>query len=295
MAGLTVVGHIAIDRVIDARGERVQLGGTPTYVATVTRRLGASIEAVTKVGKDIPKDFVSSLHEVGLDLEGMIVEEAETTRFVLDYRWADRVLSVSSVCDVIGPEDISERPEAVLIAPIVEEIPQSTVSCIQSDTIALDPQGFLREILEDGRIIPKHWSDERLLKRLTIFKSSEEELKLITGEANPLWGLEKLIRIGVDVAIATRGREGALLVTRRNRFSIPVLRLREELDPTGAGDAFMGGFISEYLHGEDLLWCASMGSATASCIVETLGAKIDSSIKEVRKRADEIYNNTKKL
>lgn len=295
MAGLTVVGHIAIDRVIDARGERVQLGGPPTYVATVTRRLGTSIEAVTKVGKDIPKDFVSSLREVGLDLEGMIVEEAETTRFVLDYRWADRVLSVSSVCDVISPEDISERPEAVLIAPIVEEIPQSTVSCIQSDMIALDPQGFLREINEDGRIIPKHWSDERLLKRLTIFKSSEEELKLITGEANPLWGLEKLIRIGVDVAIATRGREGALLVTRRNRFSIPVLRLREELDPTGAGDAFMGGFMSEYLHGEDLLWCASMGSATASCIVETLGAKIDSSMKEVRKRADEIYNNTKKL
>ncbi|MFB0557881.1 MAG: carbohydrate kinase family protein, partial [Candidatus Bathyarchaeia archaeon] len=239
--------------------------------------------------------FVSQLRGLGVDLEGMTIDGAETTRFTLDYRWADRVLSVSSVCEEIGPEDVSGQPEAFLIAPIVEEIPQSTLSSIQADTIALDPQGFLREIREDGRIIPKHWSDEKLLKRLTIFKSSEEELKLITGEANPIWGLEKIIRIGAEVAIATMGREGALLATRRNRFSIPVLRLRKELDPTGAGDAFVGGFLMEYLNGEDSLWCASMGSAIASCVVETLGAKMDSSMKEVRKRAEEIYNNIERL
>ena len=47
MAGLAVVGHIAIDKIIVARGERSQLGGPPTYVSLVADALGRSIMAVT--------------------------------------------------------------------------------------------------------------------------------------------------------------------------------------------------------------------------------------------------------
>jgi sugar/nucleoside kinase (ribokinase family) len=295
MADLAVVGHIAIDRIIDARGERSQLGGPPTYVSLVADALGGSVEAVTKVGEDIPPEFVEQLRRLGVDLGGMVVEGAETTRFVLDYRGAERRLSVSSVCEAIGPEDVSELPEAVLIAPIVDEIPQPTASGIDAELIALDPQGFLREVLEDGRVQPRHWFDVGLLRRLTVFKSSDEELRLITGEANPLWGLEKLVRLGVKVAMATRGGEGALLATGRQRFRVPALRVRRALDPTGAGDAFMGGFLLEYLDGKEPLWCASMGAAVASCVVETLGARFDASKQEARRRAEEIYDGAERI
>ena len=295
MAGLAVVGHIAIDRIIDARGERSQLGGPPTYVSLVADALGESVEAVTKVGEDIPPEFVEQLRRLGVDLGGMVVEGAETTRFVLDYRGAERRLSVGSICEAIGPEDVSELPEAVLIAPIVGEIPQPTASCIDAELIALDPQGFLREVLEDDRVQPRHWFDAGLLRRLTVFKSSDEELRLITGEANPLWGLEKLVRLGAKVAMATRGGEGALLATGRQRFRVPALRVRRALDPTGAGDAFMGGFLLEYLDGEEPVWCASMGAAVASCVVETLGARFDASKQEARRRAEEIYDGAERV
>ena len=295
MAGLAVVGHIAIDRIIDARGEKSQLGGPPTYVSLVADALGGSVEAVTKVGEDIPPEFVEQLRRLGVDLGGMVVEGAETTRFVLDYRGAERRLSVGSICEAIGPEDVSELPEAVLIAPIVGEIPQPTASCIDAELIALDPQGFLREVLEDDRVQPRHWFDTGLLRRLTVFKSSDEELRLITGEANPLWGLEKLVRLGAKVAMATRGGEGALLATGRQRFRVPALRVRRALDPTGAGDAFMGGFLLEYLDGEEPVWCASMGAAVASCVVETLGARFDASKQEARRRAEEIYDGAERV
>jgi sugar/nucleoside kinase (ribokinase family) len=67
------------------------------------------------------------------------------------------------------------------------------------------------------------------------------------------------------------------------------------LDPTGAGDAFISGFFSEYLDGEDHSWCASMGAAMASCVVETVGARIDASRKLVRERAENVYNRVVKL
>lgn len=295
MADLAVVGHIAIDRIINTGEERIQLGGPPVYVSLVANRLGKRVDVVTKVGDDIPDDFISQLHKLRIDLEGMIVDGAETTRFVLDYRGADRLLSVGSVCEEIGLEEVSELPEAVLLAPIVDEIPPSTVSHIDTGLIALDPQGFLREIREDGRVQPRHWFDLGLLKRLNVFKSSDEELRLVTGEANPLWGLEKIVRLGAEVALATRGVQGALLATRRQSFRVPAFHVRNVLDPTGAGDAFMGGFLLEYLDGEEPSWCASVGAAAASYTVETLGARLDASMQEVMRRAEEIYNRVKRI
>ena len=295
MADLAVIGHVAVDRVITHREDRTQLGGPPTFVSVVCQRLGRSVEAATKVGGDLPAEFASRLRELGIHREGVVIDDAETTRFVLDYRGTDRSLSVESVCEEIGPEDILELPEVMLLAPIVGEVPASTVSSIDADVIALDPQGFLRNIRPDGSIMPRRWFDEGLLRRLTIYKSSEEELRLITEDANTLRGLERIIRLGAEVAVATMGGEGALLVTRRGRFRVPALEISEVLDPTGAGDAFMGALFSVYMDGEEPLWCASMGAAMASCVVETLGARIDASLKQVEERAEDVYNRAVRL
>ena len=295
MDDIAVVGHVAVDKVITHYNERAQLGGPPTYFAVVCQRLGKSVEAATKVGGDLPVEFASRLKELGIHRKGMVIDDAESTRFVLDYRGADRSLRVESVCEEIGPEDILELPEVVLLAPIVGEVPASTVSSIDADVIALDPQGFLRDIRPDGSIMPRRWFDEGLLRRLTIYKSSEEELRLITEDANTLRGLETIIRLGAEVAVATMGGEGALLVTRRGRFRVPALEISEVLDPTGAGDAFMGALFSVYLDGEEPLWCASMGAAMASCVVETLGAGLDASRKQVEERAEDVYNRVVRL
>ena len=295
MADFAVIGHVAIDRIITDQGERVQLGGPPTYVSLVTQKLSKSVSTVTKVGGDIPDDFVSQLEGLGIDIEGMIIEGAETTRFTLDYRGAERRLSVGSVCEEIGPENLVGLHEVVLLTPIVGEIPTSVLSNIESDVIALDPQGFVREIRPDGTIYPKHWFDESLMRRLTIYKSSENELRLVTGNLDAMKGLQKVIGIGAEVAIATRGVEGSLLVVREGRYKVPALSVGEVLDATGAGDAFIGGFFSEYLDGEDPSWCASLGAAMASCVVETVGARIDASRKLVRERAEDVYNRVVKL
>jgi len=295
MADFAVIGHVAIDRIITDQGERVQLGGPPTYVSLVTQKLSKSVSTVTKVGGDIPDDFVSQLEGLGIDIEGMIIEGAKTTRFTLDYRGAERRLSVGSVCEEIGPENLVGLHEVVLLTPIVGETPTSVLSNIESDVIALDPQGFVREIRLDGTILPKRWFDESLMRRLTIYKSSENELRLVTGNLDAMKGLQKVIGIGAEVAIATRGVEGSLLVVREGRYKVPALSVGEALDATGAGDAFIGGFFSEYLDGEDPSWCASMGAAMASCVVETVSARIDAPRKLVQVRAEDVYNRVVKL
>lgn len=296
MADLVVVGHIAIDRVITADGSRTQLGGPPTYVSLVARRLGLDIGVVTKVGGDLPSSFRWELREMGIDLQGRMVEDAETTRFILDYRGAERRLSVESVCDEIRPEDVRDPPEVVLIAPIVGEVPPSTASTLaEARFVALDPQGFVREIRRNGVVQPRRWFDPDLLERVNVYKSSWEELELVTGEIQPLRGLRKILDLGVEVAIATVGGQGALMLTEDGGFRIPVHGAVRIVDPTGAGDAFMGGFLSEYLNGEEAIWCAVMGAAVSSCIIETAGAVMDASNVEIRMRAEDLYGEVTRL
>ncbi len=296
MTDLVVVGHIAIDTVITAEGSRTQLGGPPTYVSLVARKLGLDIGVITKVGGDMPSSLRGQLQGRGIDLRGQIMEGASTTRFTLDYRGAERRLSIDSICEEIRPEDVHDPPEAVLIAPIVGEVPPTTSSSLaEARFIALDPQGFVREVRRNGTVWPKRWLDQDLLRRVTVYKSSGEELELVTGEISPLLGLRKILDLGAEVAIATIGEQGALMLTKDSGFRIPVHRVQVVLDPTGAGDAFMGGFLSEYLDGEEAFWCAAMGAAVSSCVIETRGAVIEASNREVRRRAESLYEGVTRL
>jgi len=284
---IAVIGHIAIDKVIDETGQRVQLGGPPSYAALSFGSLGDRIHAVSKIGDDLSEDFLRRLADLGMDTGNMIVEGAETTRFVLDYTQEIRVLGVESVCENIGVNDIGDLPDAALITPIIGELTESAVEAIQSDVLALDPQGFLRRRLEDGSIQLQPWRDRELIGRLDVLKASADEVSLITGESDPRRGIEKIRRFGASVAVTTLGQEGSLVAMGGRPSQVPAYD-GDARDSTGAGDVFLGAFMSAYIRGEDPIWCACVGSAMASLVVETIGARIDSSKRDVSRRAEEL-------
>jgi sugar/nucleoside kinase (ribokinase family) len=290
MTNYTVIGHIAVDRIITATQERVQIGGPPTYASLAAGVMGGEIKAITKVGSDIGGDHISQLERIGLDVREAIVKDATTTRFVLDYRVPDRRLNVEGVCVDILPCDVIETTEAVVLSPIVGEIPQKTYTAIDAEVLALDPQGFVRDVQPDGAINLRAWHNEDLLRRVDVFKSSERELRLITRETDCLKGLKKLIGLGVEVAIVTKGEGGSTLMTDSGAFDIPSVEDLVVRDPTGAGDAFMGCFFQAHLEGEEPIWCACMGSALASGVVETVGPRNNLSLKEVIERAEFLYD-----
>ncbi len=285
---IAVVGHVAIDRIITHGGERQQLGGPPTYVSLITNLLGVQLSTVTKVGGDFPAEYASELAARGLDLRGSIVPSAKTTRFVLDYTRPDRGLGYESLCVSIAPQDIEGLPDATILAPIVGEIPRETLRALNSRTIALDPQGFVRKLEPGGLISFQSWCDMDLLRHVCVFKASERELHLVAGEWG--WaGLEKLVGLGVKVAIETRGGEGAHIKYSGKRMIVPAYA-GDTVDTTGAGDAFIAGFFPVYTAGEDVEWCAALGSAAASAVVETIGPRINISREELIDRAEKVLD-----
>jgi sugar/nucleoside kinase (ribokinase family) len=60
-------------------------------------------------------------------------------------------------------------------------------------------------------------------------------------------------------------------------------------DPTGAGDAFIGGFLAEYVQGKDCSWCSCVGAAAASLVVEAVGPLHIGEKEQIYQRAQILY------
>lgn len=76
----------------------------------------------------------------------------------------------------------------------------------------------------------------------------------------------------VDTVIVTLGGEGSRILDRDGgEIRIEAASVSEVVDPTGAGDAYRGGFATALSRGHDLETCARFGSVAATYAIETYG------------------------
>ncbi len=176
--------------------------------------IDSRVDVVTRIGPDFPQVHLELFKERGIDLAQWACE-SPTTRFILDYSVQPRGLAVGAVCDCIEVTDIPESG-CVIISPIVGEIKESFLGSVEPEFLALDPQGLVRKIHDDGAITLKPWGSA-YLDHVDLLKTSIREHFYLTGEHEPLRSLGKIINYGVDVAVITLGDEGSLVQPRRKK------------------------------------------------------------------------------
>ncbi len=298
MFDIACVGHFSIDSILLPRQKErvISLGGSVAYVSLAARCLGTRVAVVSKVGGDFPEDYKRKLRQEDIDLSGLsIVENAQTTSFELRYsdNLSSRVLRLKSRSPSIHAADIpkSFKAKAVHIAPIAGEIAYETVAALRnvSGILSVDPQGMLRSFDRGGKVTPCPVVDKRFLQLVDVFKSSEAEIRTLTGLSDLGTAMETVHRQGVKIVIVTRGKKGAVVSDQHKIYNIPAYKLEKAIDPTGAGDAFIGAFLAEYIAGEDCFWSSCVGSAAASLEVEDAGLSFLRDQSEVRRRACAIY------
>jgi len=295
---VAAVGHFTIDsiRLPSRSAPFVVLGGSVTYVSFVTKRLGATVSIVSKVGGDFPEAYMWWLREEGIDLSGVTkLANEQTTRFDLEYSkdLSGRKLKLKSKA---APISLSNLPKslhatAVHIAPIAGEISYKVVEQLKSraEILSLDPQGLLRRFDKAGNVTSRAPVDKRLFSLINIYKSSLGEINALTGHSDLKSAIKAVHDFGVDTVIVTLGAKGAVLSVMGTLYNIPACNSRVLVDPTGAGDAFIGGFLTEYIHQKDSLWCACVGSAASSLVLEGIGPTFFGEKEEIYQRAQSIY------
>jgi len=290
MLELGVVGHVVIDRIYTIKGWRTQLGGPPTYMTCFSEPLSVYLRVYTSIGPDFPAEYHEWYGNHDMDLRDHI-SDTPTTRFVLDYTGDTRRLSVEQVCEPI--DAVEDPPDNVIVSPILGEVSDGLIKSLGVN-VALDPQGLVRVLKPDKSIGYRRWCDAEMLREVLLFKSSLRELELVTGFSEPIKALHRLHKLGVKIVAATLGDEGSLVADAESIIRVPCYSA-DVVDETGAGDAYLVGFFSEYLRSGEIDVAAAMGSACASAIVETVGPDVSVDKNELHERAEDVRERIKRV
>jgi ribokinase len=106
----------------------------------------------------------------------------------------------------------------------------------------------------------------------------EKQLEMSTNEM--------INEFKIKILIKTLGKAGSRIITRENIIDIPSFKPEKVLDSSGAGDAFAGAFVANYLKTKDLAYSGRIASAAASFVVEEVGCQTNIPTPEkIMKRA----------
>lgn len=170
----------------------------------------------------------------------------------------------------LRPEDVPApflRARGVHLAP-------SRIEVVSAMLDLFAPAG-MTIVADPGHQLAAHALDELapVLARLDAFLPSEVELAALVPGAGPATGLAVLASVcpgGVGVKL---GPQGVLVFDRATETAVRVPAApARTLDPTGAGDAFCGGFLAGLVETRDPVLAASFGAISAARVVERFGA-----------------------
>ena len=295
---VVVVGHLSIDRILlpSRNVPFTVVGGAAAYTSLAAKRLDATVSVISKVGGNFPEAYLWWLKQEGIDLSGVIKQkDLPTTSFELTYSkdLSERTLSLKGKGAPIELADLPEyiKAKAIHVAPIANEVSYEVIERLKqcANVLSLDPQGLLRSFDEAGNVTETASVDKRILSLINIYKSSQNEILALTGQSELKAAIESVHDYGVGTVIVTNGAKGSVLSVEGAQFNIAACPSQVLVDPTGAGDVLVGGFLTEYLRQKELIWCACVGSAAASLVIEGIGPTYFGKKELIYQRAKVLY------
>jgi fructokinase len=269
MGKLFSIGEVLIDFIPLQKGvalkdvlafERAP-GGAPANVAAAVAKYGQEAAMISKLGKDAFGDFlIEKLVEAGVETDKIYrAGEANTAlAFVSlkengerDFSFyrnpsADLLLSEEEVESTwFQAGDILHFCSVDLVESPMKQAHKKAIAAVSAagGLISFDPNVRL-PLWED----PEDCRNAILefLPSADIIKVSDEELEFITGIKEESEAIQSLFAGNVKAVVYTKGAAGADLILKEQKFESSGYAV-EAVDTTGAGDAFIGGFLYQLL------------------------------------------------
>ena len=134
-----------------------------------------------------------------------------------------------------------------------------------------------------------------LIKRVDLFCINFNEAIALSGQSgSDINEMSKaILDLGPKSLIIKDGEKGSYFFDSNNQFSIKAYPVKEVIDTTGAGDAYIGGLLMGKMNSMSILDSMKIGAVTASFCIEGIG--VDGLLKitsdEFDKRLDWMHSN----
>jgi len=271
---LAVLGSLTIDDIaLNGRKKRGP-GGAAWYVSITSASLGAHVDVISRIGMDYPQRNLAWLKGNSLAVRNVRWEPGKTCHFELNYEGGLRTMRLLQRGAVLSPGDLNGYWDGVHIGPVFGEVPISLVrDCKRcANVISMDLQGFVRESDSAGMIFLRPATLKGVLRFVDLLKATSKEVLVQTGASGLASAISRILRHGPRWLVVTLGRKGAILAEKEGHtLKIPAYPETSLRDPTGAGDALVGGWLSTFAATGDSLWAMCIGTAVASLLVRRSG------------------------
>ena len=291
---LLVVGTTALDSIKTPHAENPRLLGGSASHAAVAASFFTKPHLIGAVGDDFPRKYINLYRKHGLNLDGLQQLSGQTFHWSGEYELnMNNRRTLDTVLGVI--EDFSPTLTAaqtrlpyVLLANCVPDL-QANV---------LDQMHRPRFVVADTMDLWLNIARAPLLKllpRLDCLVLNDSEASQLAEEDNVVAAIPRIHKLGPRYVIVKKGEHGSILSGPKGLFIAPAYPLRKVVDPTGAGDSFIGGMMG-YLASQKGSLESKLrkgiihGSVTASFCCEDFGLKKTTKIKkkDITKRVREL-------
>jgi sugar/nucleoside kinase (ribokinase family) len=236
------VGSVALDSVETpfAKADRV-LGGSAVFFSAAATLLNP-VQVVGVVGDDYPLDDLDFLARRGADLTGIERAPGESFfwsgRYHFDLNTRDTLETRLGVFADFEPKipDAFREARYVFLGNIDPKLQLDVLEQVdRPEVVACDTMNYWIEGARPALL--------KLLERVDILMVNDEEVRQLAGEPNLLKAARWVQERGPEIVVVKKGEDGAMLFADDWLFFAPGFPLEEVFDPTGAGDAFAGGFV----------------------------------------------------
>lgn len=257
-------------------------GGNVSNVGIDLAKLGFRVGAVTRVGNDSIGRFVLQHYKMfGIDTEGVIIDakaQTSATMVNVDQDGERTFLHTRGCMEHFRAGDLLSRipylQKAIILAIGYLGLLPETEKDFPRLFGTLKAKTSLKIFLDTAaapRVSPR--ALKGFMPYVDYFVPSYEEAVLLTGKKTPEAIVDTLLRAGaphvVGVKLAARGCY--LSDGTRSEF-VKGKAVKRVVDATGAGDAFVAGFIAATIRGFDPFRAARLANAVAASCVCAVGA-----------------------
>jgi sugar/nucleoside kinase (ribokinase family) len=237
-----IVGSTALDSIKTPKAENPRLLGGSASHAAVAASFFSPVKLVGVVGDDFPKRYIQLYKRHRIDLEGLQILPGKTFHWSGEYETnmnnRRTLLTELGVFETFTPTlpKAHQSAEFVLLANIAPSLQSHVLDQMQRPKfVAADTMDLWLNIALADLI--------KLIKRLDCFVLNDSEAHQLTKEDNVFSALKKIHKLGPKYVIIKKGSHGALLSGPKGTFICPAYPVHKVVDPTGAGDSFVGGMM----------------------------------------------------
>ena len=236
-------------------------GGAPANVAVGLARQGVDAGFVGKVGDDpFGQHLQRTVAEAGVDTSHLLTTAQARTTIVFVAQRSD------------GRKDLCfyRHPGAdMMLAPAdldADYLASAQLFHFGSVSLSASPQReatveAVRMAKAAGALIsydpnwrPGVWADAgegkawiwRMMDAAAVVKLAEEEFEFITGTNDQEAGCQRVLEMGPELVVVTRGSQGCYYQTRRLKGAVSGFAVAV-VDPLGAGDGFNAAMLARLL------------------------------------------------